>query len=80
MGSVLNGANLRVVWDDFICGFLVAGAMTDLDHLSPGNIEQLMWLRPSFNSSGFPPERSDGNLVFGDHFDEVCDKTSPHRG
>jgi hypothetical protein len=68
------------VWDDFICVFLVAGAMTDLDHLSPGYIEQLMWLRPSFNSSWLPPERSDGNLVFGDHFDEVCDKTSPHRG
>jgi hypothetical protein len=37
--SVLNGANLRVVWDNFICGFLVAGAMADLDHLMLGNIE-----------------------------------------
>ncbi len=33
-----NGANLRVVWDNFRCGFLVAGAMADLDHLMPGNI------------------------------------------
>jgi len=33
LGSVPNGANLRVIWDDFICGFLVAGAMADFDHL-----------------------------------------------
>jgi hypothetical protein len=26
----------------FICGFLVAGAMADLDHLMPGNIQQLV--------------------------------------
>ena len=38
-GSVLNGANLRVVWDDFCCGFLVAGAMADFDHLMPRNIQ-----------------------------------------
>jgi hypothetical protein len=38
MGSV-NGANLRVVWDDFIYGFFIAGAMADLDHLMAGNIQ-----------------------------------------
>jgi hypothetical protein len=39
MVPVLNGANLRVVWDDFCCGFLVAGAMADFDHLMPRNIQ-----------------------------------------
>jgi hypothetical protein len=38
-GTDPNGANLRVVWGDFICGFLVAGAMADLDHLMSGNIQ-----------------------------------------
>jgi hypothetical protein len=80
MGSVLNGANLRVVWDDFICGFLVTRAVADLDHLSPGNIEQLMWLRSSFDCSGFSPKRPAGNLVFSDHFYEIRDKPPAHRG
>ena len=73
MGSVPNGANLRVVWDDFISGFLVTGAVADLDHLMPGNVEQLMGLRSSFDCSGFAPEWPVGNLVFGNQFDEIRD-------
>ncbi len=48
--------------------------MADFDHLSPGNIEQLMRLRSSFDCSGFSPKRPAGNLVVGDHFDEIRDK------
>lgn len=65
LGSVPNGANLRVIWDNFISVFLIARAVTDFDHLVTRNIEQLMGLRSSFDGSGFSPERSIWNLVFG---------------
>lgn len=77
-GSGLNGANLRVIWDDLVRGFPVARAMANLDHFMTRHIEQLMWLRSSFDRPGFTPEGPDWNMVFGDHLNEIRDKPFPH--
>jgi hypothetical protein len=79
-GTDPNGANLRVVWDDFIHGFLVARAMADFDHLMPGNIQKLVRFRSSFHGSGFSSEWSAGNLVFGDQFGQVRNQTLVESG
>jgi hypothetical protein len=60
--TIRNGANSRVVWDNLSCGFLIAGAMADLDHLMPGNVHYLVRIWPSFHRSGFSSEWSARNL------------------
>jgi len=67
-----------VFWADFICSFLVEEAMVDFDQLSPGEIEELMQIPSSFDCFGFSPKWPAGNLVFGDHLDEVRDNPPPH--
>jgi hypothetical protein len=54
--------------------------MANLDHFMTRHIEQLMWLRSSFDRPGFTPEGPDWNMVFGDHLNEVRDKPFPRLG